>query len=61
MKESSTWVRCPVCGGRTHVKVYKDSALLNFPLYCHICKRETRVSIVQRNLVVIDKAHLESN
>jgi len=55
MKESSIWVRCPVCGDRTHVKIYKDSVLLNVPLYCPACKRETRVSVIQRQLVVIDK------
>lgn len=37
------WVRCPVCGGKTRVKVLAGTELVNFPLYCPKCHRETVV------------------
>lgn len=46
------WVSCPICNGRTRIKVYPDTVLLNFPLYCPKCKRETIISIVELNMVV---------
>ena len=39
------WVRCPICGGKTRVKVCKDTYLLNFPLFCPKCKKETKISV----------------
>ena len=43
----SLWVHCPICGGKTRIKVIKDSVLLAFPLFCPKCKNETLVDIVQ--------------
>ena len=43
----SLWVRCPSCGQKTRTKVYANTVLLNFPLFCPKCKKETRVSVVQ--------------
>ena len=40
------WVRCPVCGGKTRVKVREDTYLLNFLLFCPKCKKETKISVV---------------
>lgn len=36
----SHWVLCPVCGGKTRTKLYEDTVLENFPLFCPKCKRE---------------------
>lgn len=38
---NSLWVRCPICGGKTRIKVYKETVLVRFPLYCPKCKKET--------------------
>ena len=52
-KEKPTlWVNCPVCGGRTRIKVYSDTVLLNFPLYCPKCKNETIINIVKLKMVI---------
>lgn len=49
------WVRCPLCHEKTRVKVYADTVVLNFPLYCPKCKRETKVNIVQLKMVISDE------
>jgi hypothetical protein len=46
------WVRCPSCGSKTRIKVYEDTVLLNFPLYCPKCKVETKVNIVKLKMVL---------
>lgn len=48
----SLWIRCPICGGKTRTKVYKDTVLIKFPLYCPKCKKETLVDVVQLKMVV---------
>lgn len=35
---------CPKCGGKTKTKVLPETVLLEFPLYCPKCKRETVVT-----------------
>ena len=37
-------IKCPTCGGNTRTKVNADTALVFFPLYCHKCKKETRIT-----------------
>jgi len=51
--EQSRWVRCPICHGRTRTKVLPSTTLVNFPLYCHRCKREIIVNIVELKMVVV--------
>ena len=34
------WILCPLCGGKTRVKLREDTILENFPLYCPKCKQE---------------------
>ena len=41
MDDAGRWVLCPVCGGKTRVKVRRDTVLENFPLYCPKCRNET--------------------
>ncbi|MDU2066562.1 MAG: cysteine-rich KTR domain-containing protein [Sporomusaceae bacterium] len=50
--KSSTWIRCPVCHGKTRTKIYADTVLLNFPLYCPKCKKEIKVNVVQLNMTL---------
>ncbi len=49
--KESLWIRCPVCGGKTRNKVYQDTVLVNFPLYCPKCKKETLIDVVQLKMV----------
>jgi len=48
----SLWIRCPFCDSKTRTKVYKDTVLLNFPLYCPKCKKEYLVNVVQLKMVL---------
>ena len=41
------WIPCPICNEKTDIKIYKDTALFNFPLYCPKCKKETRIDVMQ--------------
>lgn len=51
-ERNSLWVRCPVCGGKTRTKVYEDTVLVKFPLYCPKCKKEIRIDVVQLKMVL---------
>ena len=54
-ENSSRWVPCPICGSRTRTKVYPDTVLVKFPLYCPKCKQETRIDVVQLKMVKSDE------
>ena len=45
------WVRCPIRNGKTRIKVYQDTVLVYFPLYCPKCKKETKIDVVQLKMV----------
>lgn len=42
---------CPVCGNLTHIKVYHNTVLLKFPLFCSKCKKETIIDVVQLKMI----------
>lgn len=50
--KESKWVHCPICKGKTRTKVFEDTVVVNFPLFCPKCKNETVVDIVQLKMVV---------
>lgn len=50
-QNESRWVRCPVCGKKTRTKIYKDTVLVNFPLYCPKCKKEICIDVALLKLV----------
>ncbi|MBQ7896071.1 MAG: conjugal transfer protein [Oscillospiraceae bacterium] len=50
--EKSRWVPCPNCGSRSRIKVYEDTVLVNFPIFCPWCMRETRIDVVQLKMVL---------
>lgn len=35
------WVYCPACGNKTRLRLRKDTVLINFPLFCPKCKKES--------------------
>jgi len=39
------WIICPVCGQKTRLKVWEDTELKNFPLFCPKCKQKTAALI----------------
>ena len=50
-RKESLWVKCPICNGKTRTKVYENTVLVNFPLFCPKCKRELKVDIVKLKMV----------
>lgn len=49
------WIYCPICGRKTRTRVYQDTVLVKFPLFCATCKKETRINVVQMKIVVSDE------
>ena len=47
------WVICPVCGGKTRVKIRKDTGLKHFPLFCPKCRKETLIDLKKSNITII--------
>lgn len=45
-------VLCPVCGGKTHTMIRKDTELKNFPLYCPKCKQESLIDVKEMVVLV---------
>ncbi|HCO62607.1 MAG TPA: hypothetical protein DIT49_04145, partial [Clostridiales bacterium] len=42
---SMEWLLCPICKGKTRIKLRWDTVLEHFPLYCPKCKGETLVDV----------------
>ena len=52
-KGGSEWILCPVCSGKTRVKVRSDTVLANFPLYCPKCGKEKIISVKNKRIIQI--------
>ena len=53
-KKESFWIYCPRCQGKTRTKVYADTVLVKFPLFCPKCKKEFSIDVVQLKIVLSD-------
>ena len=53
--ERTQWVLCPVCSGKTRIKVRSDTIMLNFPLYCPKCGKESLVNIRDNQMSIIQE------
>jgi len=51
--EKSDWLICPICDNKTRVKIREDTELLNFPLFCPKCKKESIINVKQQQIAVI--------
>ena len=40
----ATFILCPLCGGKTRLKLLSDTVLKNYPLFCPKCKKEIIIS-----------------
>ena len=49
----STFVCCPLCGGKTRVKLLPETVLKNYPLFCPKCRRETVISAECGKIAVV--------
>ncbi len=43
--KQTTWVYCPICGGKTRTKIRPDTVAKNLIVFCPKCKRENVVDI----------------
>ena len=50
--KSSIWIRCPVCGSKTRTRVYDNTVLINFPLFCPKCKNEVKIDVVNLKMSI---------
>ena len=48
-------IRCPRCAKETGIKVYEDTVLLHFPLYCSECKTEYIINVMKFEMCTVDK------
>ena len=55
MVNDSIWVHCPECDGKTRIKVYEDTVLLIFPLFCPKCKKEIIINVIKLKMVLSDE------
>lgn len=46
------WIPCPNCNEQTDTKIYSDTVLFNFPLYCPHCKKESIINVLNLKLAV---------
>ena len=47
------WLLCPVCNNKTRTMVREETVLINFPLFCPKCKKETLINVQKMNMSVI--------
>ena len=47
IEDNSRWLRCPDCDAKTRTMVNEDTVLMQFPLYCHKCKKTIRVNVIE--------------
>ena len=52
-KNELRWILCPVCGGKTRVKVRGDTVLEHFPLFCPKCKQENLINVSKLKIKII--------
>lgn len=51
--EKSNWILCPACGNKTRDKIREDTELVNYPLFCPKCKKETLINAKELNISII--------
>ena len=51
--KNENWILCPLCRGKTRLKLREDTELKKFPLYCPKCKQETLINVTQLNMLVV--------
>lgn len=49
------WILCLICAGKTRIKIRTDTVLVNFPLYCPKCGKESLINVRKMKLEVINE------
>lgn len=50
--EDAKWILCPVCNGKTRTKIFEDTKLYLFPLFCPKCKHEVIINVTKGNVEI---------
>lgn len=51
--ENSKWINCPICKGKTRLRIGVNTEMKNFPLYCPKCKNETLIDVQKLQIAII--------
>ena len=51
----ATFVLCPICGGKTRLKLLPETVLKNYPLFCPKCKKEVIINAEHFEVTVTKK------
>ena len=43
-EEKEEWIYCPICGGKTRLRLLQRTVLRDFPLFCPKCKHESIIN-----------------
>ena len=57
---SQQWVMCPVCDSKTRIKIRKDTELINFPLYCPKCRKESLINVKNQKVSIVKEPDAET-
>ena len=47
------WIKCPICGNKTRLKIRSDTIIKNFSLYCPKCKKESLIEVKDMKIKII--------
>lgn len=47
---NSQWIKCPICGAKTRVKILPTTIMKDFPLFCHHCKKEIITNVAKMKI-----------
>lgn len=50
------WILCPVCHNKTRLKVREDTVVLNLPLFCPKCKKETLINLKKFQIELVNES-----
>ncbi|MBV7390532.1 MULTISPECIES: cysteine-rich KTR domain-containing protein [Enterococcus] len=53
MLVKDNWLHCPICKAKTRNKIYANTIVKNFPLFCPRCKGESVVNVKEYQVTVI--------
>ncbi len=48
--EERRWVRCPRCGAKTRLQLFRETELKELPLFCPKCRQESVIDA--KNFIV---------
>lgn len=57
--DRTEWLLCPICQNKTRNKIWADTEVKNFPLYCPKCKNESLVNVQDFQVEVIQSKRIQ--